>query len=137
MSDAALLSDGCTRLVSGCQEVLQKPSIASMRERRMVVAVPRTQKEKGEMVYTDSAYWINLVLAKTLAGFGKKEVDATGVETSIYSDFMTCQGSSPEKDHVTHLMSCQEETPAIALKRKICKLMSDVPLFVLALPNSK
>ncbi len=87
--DTALLSlDGGARLLSDCLEVLQKPSEAKMRERGMVV----TSAKGEEAVYTDSAYWVSAELARRIAEFGRREREAAAaVETSIYSDFMTCQ----------------------------------------------
>ncbi len=122
-------------LITDCQEVLQKPSIPKMRERGMVVKI-----EDCEFVYTDSAYWINSTLVDLLIKFAENDqLGVMKVETSMYSDFMTCQGRSEEKEHLRHLQDChfEVEPKEWSVKKSICKLMEEVPLLILALPNSK
>ena len=126
---AALLRDGSARLLSGCLEVLQKPSEQKMREKGVILT---DEKTGDELVYTDSAYWLNRRLVEKLAAF-YEQVRPVRQETSIYSDFMTCQGRADlaAKVHAGRLMSSADP-----LKQSICRLMSGVPLHIVALPES-
>ncbi len=153
-SDRESLSDGRARIVNDCLEVLQKPSVELMREREMIFQsylYGRSGDHEEEFVFTDSAYWINTALMNKFRQFYLEVMpDISTVETSIYSDFMTCQvctHTQLSKLNKTDFTN-QQGSDAVAkeqrllpekrdpLRRKIAELMCDVPLHILALPDS-
>ncbi len=74
------------------------------------------------------------------ARFYREEPDLVrSSETSMYSDFMTCQGRAgrEEKRHVRKLLERTNGDSSSQLKKKVLELMEEVPLRILALPDSK
>ena len=141
--------------MSDCLEVMQKPTVEEMREAEGMVVVQGNQEE---VVFTDSAYWISKGLARKLVGnsccfssliipiicfsqarfYREESYLVRSSETSMYSDFMTCQGRAgrEEKRHVRKLLERNGDSSS-QLKKKVLELMEGVPLRILALPDSK
>lgn len=119
-----VLSQGKACLVSNCLEVLQKPTIEQMHNRGMVV--------DGRLAYTDSAYWVNSAFIQIMMKLREDPRYCT-VETSMYTDIMTCLGMAKEKEHVMKLLASSGNE----FKKKICREMAPVELHVLAMPESK
>ena len=135
-------------LIMDTLEVAQKPTKAKMRELEMIFKVGISDDDENlkedhwqigkEYVYTDSgSYWINPGLMRKLYNFFVNCQNLSKYETSMYSDFMVCQGISSRKDSVTRIMANKEDSALSNMRKDICKLMSDVPLVVLALKKSK
>lgn len=72
-----------------CLCVLQKPTIAQMRERKAVWC-----HGEEEFVYTDSLYYFNLNIAQRLADIYRQEPDMK-CEIDCYGDFMSALGVCP------------------------------------------
>lgn len=118
-------------LWDNCVEVLQKPSQEEMRSTEGLV---RVDSETGdEFVFTDSAYWINPALMRELVYFYSR-TKPVAVESSIYADFMVCQGSKKTRrlDEGYGEGSAQG-----SFKKKVAALMNNIPLKIVSLPNSK
>lgn len=125
--DRDKLSNLTAQVITGCCEVLQKPTIETMRAKDMVQVVGASGEES---VFTDSAYWINPALMLKFVALYNEQKPIT-CETSIYSDFMTCQGTDVTRK--TRLGNCHSN----AFLSHVWKVMSEVPLLILALPESK
>ena len=111
-------------LSTTCEKVFQKPSIDTMRKEGLINRHPQTGEE---FVFTDSAFWINAELVQLLLRF-YDENKPISAETSMYSDFMGCQGGVGRDEG--NIEDC-------VIKRKIYALMKDVPLYNVVLPRSK
>ena len=133
-------------LIDSCQEVLQKPSIKAMRNTPGLVRTGAfdqgcqlkatsskscfvLESETGEeYAYTDSAYWINPALMRKLKKFYESlNGKIPAVETSMYGDFMGCQGAK-RSDRLTTAFDDGSEDARF--KRKVAQIMNDVPLKV-------
>ncbi len=80
------------------------------------------------------------LFAFSQARFYREESDLVrSSETSMYSDLMTCQGRAGRegKRHVRKLLERTNGDSSSQLKKMVLELMEEVPLRVLALPDSK
>jgi len=105
-------------LLTNCRKVLQKPSEEVMKSAGAVT--------KDDIVWTDSAYWINRKLVLAFIALAKESEGWKSMETSIYSDFMTKQGTEPDQD----------KNDSQGFLAKVCEVMMGTKLAVLALSGS-
>lgn len=113
-------------LVQDCLKVVQKPSMEEMKTKGLVVA-----SDNSEIVYTDSAYWMNQPLVKQLVDFAMNQESGIEEEFSMYSDFMTRQRGKEAS------MSTKEDPSNLTSLQPLLKMASKVPIYLLALSKSK
>ncbi|TRY61403.1 hypothetical protein TCAL_10075 [Tigriopus californicus] len=111
-------------LIRDCLKVVQKPTIEEMKARNLVIS-----SNNEDIVYTDSAYWMNAPLVKRLADFALSQSSANE-EFSMYSDFMTRQSGKEAP------ISTIEE-PNHSSIQPLLDMATKVPIYLIALPQSK
>ena len=129
---AASMQQQTLQTLSPCEEVLQKPSVNLMRERRAVM----TNNGDLETVYSDSAFWFHVPTSHRLIKLYQDLGSDIKVETCIYGDFLTCLGNRKDKHYLEHLYKC-EDRPDVSVKKKINEHVGDTRLNILSLHMSK
>ncbi|XP_041647420.1 fucose-1-phosphate guanylyltransferase [Cheilinus undulatus] len=124
---------------TSCVRYLHKPSIQKMRESGAVC-----QRQSGcfslsdtEFVYTDSTYYIDSDMAKSLLNL-LKELGPLEVEIDAYGDFLQALGPEATVDYTKNTANVsKKESSLVEIRQRIFNGLKGTPLNVILLNNSK
>ncbi|XP_077984861.1 fucose-1-phosphate guanylyltransferase-like [Glandiceps talaboti] len=121
--------------MSQCSKFLHKPSIERMRHSEAVIG-DHGDNDK-EMVYTDSAFYMDAGTAKKLATF-YHQVQPIQCEVDAYGDFLQALGSNACIDYTNNISNVVDNTDTlIHTRKKIFQLLQGTPLHVLIMRQSR
>lgn len=123
-----------------CVEVLQKPSVMTMREKEAVICNVEGIQELGireEFVYTDSCFFFDHDMAKKLENF-YLEVLPLECELDGYGDFMRSLGTRATDEFAIDLRNVSKVEPSLVeTRKKLFRTLRGTPLNVITLNASK
>ena len=120
-----------------CLEVLQKPSVETMRVKNAVVSDSNREDTDKDFVYTDSAFFFDYDVAKKLMEFYRKEMPLN-CEIDAYGDFLQALGPKATAAYTKDTKNVGTvENNLVAMREKIYHLLKGTPLTVVALNESE
>lgn len=123
-----------------CLKVLQKPKITQMYEHGAVLSNLTFSEEvafKGDMSYTDSAFFFGMDVAKKLLQFFKENSPLT-CEIDAYGDFLQALGPAATSDYINNTSNVTHLTPSLVHTRlKIFELLKGTDISLLLMNTSK
>ncbi|XP_061163873.1 fucose-1-phosphate guanylyltransferase-like [Saccostrea echinata] len=123
-----------------CLRVLQKPRITQMYEQGAVLSNLTFSEEvavKGDMSYTDSAFFFGMDVAKKLLHFYKENCPLT-CEIDAYGDFLQALGPQATSDYVHNTKNVTHLTPNLVPTRlKIFELLKGTDISLLLMNASR
>ncbi|XP_060067670.1 fucose-1-phosphate guanylyltransferase-like [Ylistrum balloti] len=127
---------------SDCVQVLQKPSVQAMDIHGAVISMkdnklPDGIEVKGSTVYTDSAFFFSMDIAKKFLKFLKTNGSIT-CEIDAYGDFLQALGSKATIDYTRQTPNVTTPTPSlIPTREKVFHLLKDSNIQLLLMNSSK
>ena len=120
-----------------CLEVLQKPSLEQMREKKAVLKKVHNENGDNEFVYTDSAFSFDHGVAKKLMNFYRKELPLN-CEIDAYGDFLQALGPKATDAYTKDTKNVGKiEENLVRMRENIFTLLKGTPLTVIALNKSE
>ena len=119
-----------------CREVIQKPTVETMREKGFIEKRLTSSGDLEDIVYTDSCFFFDHNVADKLCDFYDRE-KPLNCEIDSYGDFIQGLGSDSTIDYTNDLRNVSKVEPKLLeTRRKIFHLLRDVPLNMVLLKAS-
>ena len=125
-----------------CIEVLQKPSIEKMKERKAILnrtdlKFPDGIKHNGKIAYTDSSFFFGMDVAKKLIQFSE-ELGPLDCEIDAYGDFLQALGQNATSDYTSNISNVTTPTPSLIPTRlKVFEALHGFDISLLLMNSSK
>ena len=119
-----------------CRQVLQKPSVETMRQKKGVIKRQMGDSGDGEFVYTDSAFSFDHGVSKKLLEFYRAE-EPLNCEIDAYGDFLQALGTSATVGYTSDTRHVGKvEDNLVKMREKIYHLLKGTPLSTITLNKS-